>query len=52
MGRGADGLRAAGRKPGQRRHELRPGLHRRGGPAGQNGRLDRTQAQGAVGEGK
>lgn len=47
LGRGPAGVRAAGREPGQHRHELRPGLCGRGGAARQRaGRLDRTQAPG------
>lgn len=46
LGRSSDGLRAAGRQPGQHRHELRPGLRRRSGAAGQSWCLDRTQARG------
>lgn len=46
LGRSPGGLQAAGGQPGQHRHELRPGLRRGSGAAGQRWRLDRAQAQG------
>lgn len=47
LGRSSGGLRAGGRQPGQRGHELRPGLFGRSGPE-RDGRLDRTQTEGGV----